>query len=488
MTLFQKTFIELCASFGSAPFLDDDRVGVFSIEESYQISLRAAKDLQDAGFQSGDGIIVKASRDASTTLLFYATQILGLIALTIDPRQDAEALLKLDPRLKGIIYQDDPNDVCHWVIKAGEKECQMVVPSKYEGGFIEPEYRKDADAVWVLTSGSEGHFKVVRHCQEDLFSHCRRYHGPSSCHEYDRGIMLLPLYHVFGLALIYIPLVVGFSLYFPTSLDLDEIIDYTIKKKITYLDTVPSFHYVLAKRVQERGIHFTTLRNGLTAGAPMEESRFKEIEETLGMKLLPVYGASEIIGISGLGEEGSQERRRTTVGPLVPGTELRIVDDNGNILDAGQQGEIVVRSPSLMLGYLGEDSGIDEEGFFATGDIGYLDEIGDLHITGRKKQIIIRNGNNISASEVENRLLKIKGIEYCCVVGVPDSLAGEVPAAAIVKKEGTPASIIEEEIEKELPKNLWPGHILYLDALPALGSGKTDRVKVKEMLLEKIKG
>ena len=320
--------------------------------------------------------------------------------------------------------------------------------------------------------------------QETLFSHFERYEAPSSCDEKDCGIVLLPLFHVFGLALILYPIHTGFSLYFPKNLDLDYIIDSVIKKKVTYLDAVPSFHYVVAKRVQERGIHFTDLRNGLTAGAPMEESRFREIEQTLGMKLLPVYGASEIITISALGENASQERRRMTVGQLLPGTDIKILDENGKALGVGQAGEIVVRSPSLMLGYLGEDSGLDGQGFFATGDIGYLDENADLHISGRKKQIIIRNGNNLSAVEIENRLLRLVGVEYACVVGLPDEEAGEVPGALLVLKEGAKEEDIRPEIEKELPKNLWPDVLEFMGKMPQLASGKVDRIKVKEILLK----
>ena len=468
--------------------LDDDRIGEYSIEETYNLTCITAKRLFDFGFRPGEAIIIKATRSASTVILFYAFQFLGVITVLSDYRQNEKDIYKIDPRIKGCAYQkDEADNIFSWTIEKEGKSILIDVPeTKGEDSFFPGVNREDnSDAVWVFTSGSEGKFKVVRHSQETLFSHCSRYAKPSSCDETDRGIVLLPLYHVFGLALIYFPVLVGFAICFPSSLELDDIIDYAIRKKITYLDTVPSFHYALAKRIKERGVTIPSLRNGLTGGAPMEESRFKEIEETLGMNLLPVYGASEIITIAALGQEASQERRRNTVGQLIPDTELRLLNENGEEVKIGEPGEIVVRSPSLMLGYLGEDSGIDENGFFATGDIGYLDENGDLHISGRKKAIIIRNGNNLSIAEIENLLLEINGIVNCCVVGVPSSKSGETVAAMIQAKEGTGKETIISEAKEKLPKIMWVEHMEFVSSLPLLPSGKLDRVKIKDILQNK---
>ena len=485
MTLFQKTFLERVEHQSKNALLEDDRIGDFTIEETYHLVSNLAKRLYEFGYRPGEAVIIKATRSASTTILFYAFQFLGVITVLADSRQDAKALSSLDPRINSLAYQkDEANAITEWTIERNEESTLIKVPDldAEKSDFPGVDRIPSSDAVWVFTSGSEGQFKVVRHSQETLFSHCRRYAGPSSCDETDRGIVMIPLYHVFGLALIYIPIVVGFAICFPSSLELDDIIDYAIRKRITYFDTVPSFHYLLAKRVKERNIKIPSLRNGLIGGAPIEATRFKEIEETLGMKLLPVYGASEIITIAALGQEGSQERRRTTVGQIIPDTEMRLVDENGNEVDKGEPGEIVVRSPSLMLGYLGKDTGIDEEGYFATGDIGYLDENNDLHITGRKKQIIIRNGNNLSIAEIEKRLLEVEGILSCCVVGRASETSGEAPAAMIVLKDKENQTDVQAEIEKKLPKIMWPERIEFVSSLPLLPSGKVDRVQIKKLL------
>lgn len=488
MTLFQKTFLERVEKQGKNLMLDDGRIGEFTIEEAYSLTCITAKRLYDFGFRPGEAIIIKATRSASTVLLFYACQFLGLITVLADYRTELESLYKIDPRIKGVAYQKDENGaLLIWTIEKGDSSMELKIPDlgtapfDFEGVDRVP----NSDSVWVFTSGSEGGFKVVRHSQETLFSHCARYAKPSSCDETDRGIVLLPLYHVFGLALIYFPVLVGFGIYFPSSLELDDIIDYAIEKGITYLDTVPSFHYVLAKRIKERGVKIPSLRNGLTGGAPMEESRFREIEETLGMNLLPVYGASEIITIAALGQEASKERRRTTVGQLIPNTKLRLLDENGEEVDKGEQGEIVVSSPSLMLGYLGKESGIDEDGFFHTGDLGYLDENDDLHISGRKKAIIIRNGNNLSIVEIEALLLKIEGILGVCVVGIPSQESGEAVAAMVSLEKGADRERVSQRIRESLPKIMWPERLEFVASLPLLPSGKVDRVRIKREMSQK---
>ena len=114
----------------------------------------------------------------------------------------------------------------------------------------------------------------------------------------------------------------------------------------------------------------------------------------------------------------------------------------------------------------------------------YLDENGDLHISGRKKQIIIRNGNNLSIVEIENRLLKVAGVKSACVVTLPSQEVGEVPGAMISTLEGEDISEIQDRIEAELPKLLLPEKILFTSTLPLLPSGKYDRVQIKKALME----
>ena len=157
-----------------------------------------------------------------------------------------------------------------------------------------------------------------------------------------------------------------------------------------------------------------------------------------------------------------------------------ILDEKGNELPAGVEGEICVESPAIMLGYYGEEyMPLDEQDRLHTGDLGYLDEEGFLHITGRIKDIIIINGNNVSAARLENKLTSLPFIFNAAVVGVKDEKRGEAPLALVVLKEGE--TYDEEEVKKVFNKAEMPKEIVIVKEFPLTSSGKIDKQKIKEM-------
>jgi fatty-acyl-CoA synthase len=162
-----------------------------------------------------------------------------------------------------------------------------------------------------------------------------------------------------------------------------------------------------------------------------------------------------------------------------------ILDENGNEVASGGEGEICVMGPAVMLGYyrdtLSTKEAIDEEGRLHTGDLGYLDENGNLHISGRKKDIIIRNGNNISIRRIEDALHMLPEISRAAVVGMTHEKLGEVPCALVVIKEDccTSEEEIKNHLSQHLAKNELPERLLFSKALPLTSSGKPDKQKIK---------
>ena len=146
-------------------------------------------------------------------------------------------------------------------------------------------------------------------------------------------------------------------------------------------------------------------------------------------------------------------------------------------------GEICVRGATLMLGYYNDEKAtneaIDEQGFLHTGDLGYIDTNGYLHINGRIKDIIIRNGNNLSAVEIERKIISLEKVKDACVVGIPDKDDGEVPCALIVASE-----CVDDELLKVLTKIEKPKHVIYSRRVPLTSSGKPDKQAVKNLFLK----
>ena len=143
-----------------------------------------------------------------------------------------------------------------------------------------------------------------------------------------------------------------------------------------------------------------------------------------------------------------------------------------------EDGEITVKGPALFLGYFGE-APVDRNAFFPTGDLGYLDEKGFLHITGRKKDIIIRNGNNISSRAIEQKLLSLPFIANAAVVGVTDPDCGEVPVAMVVVREGE--TYDRAAVAAVLSKPEMPREVRMVNDLPLNATGKIDKQKIKEL-------
>ena len=205
MTLLHQIFAKTALAHPSYPFMDDDRFGVYGIRESLALSQQTASLVSELGLKSGDGLIMKATRSASAVTLICATQILGLVLIPIDERKDADKALKLDPRIKAVACQKNEKEAIRvWTFRFfdGEKTIEIPTIPDLSCGFENKNYDPDLDCLWVFTSGSEGAQKIVRHSQRMPFSHCERYSGPSSCDENDRGIFLLPMNHVFDLAMV----------------------------------------------------------------------------------------------------------------------------------------------------------------------------------------------------------------------------------------------------------------------------------------------
>jgi acyl-CoA synthetase (AMP-forming)/AMP-acid ligase II len=207
-----------------------------------------------------------------------------------------------------------------------------------------------------------------------------------------------------------------------------------------------------------------------------------------------VYGMSETATfVSAARSTDPETIRTTTFGRPLPGTEIRIVEpESGRVLAAGETGEILVRGPTLMVGYyrVPPSATFDAEGFFRTGDLGHLDAAGHLHFTGRLKDIVKTAGVNVAASEVEAALCRHPAVRAAHVVGVPHPTRGENVAAFVVLNPG--ASATEDELRDAcraaLASYKVPRHVLPIDdaELPRTGSGKVEKAALRRLASERI--
>ena len=216
-------------------------------------------------------------------------------------------------------------------------------------------------------------------------------------------------------------------------------------------------------------------------GGPMNAGALGRAEETLGTRIIRVFGMSECLGHTTTRPEEDAHTRLGTDGRPFPGTEVRAVDGDGRPLPVGSVGAAQVRGPSLFVGYARNGRPappeLTDDGFLPTGDLVRLDGDGTMSVLGREKQIIIRGGRNIDINEVEAAVARIPSISQVCVVPVPDEMLGERPAALVVTTD--PGLTLEAVIgfldESGVPKSKWPEFVFVVPDLPQNRVGKLSR-------------
>ncbi|MFQ9424681.1 MAG: class I adenylate-forming enzyme family protein [Christensenellaceae bacterium] len=454
--LLYEYFEEYASERGNDTFLFDEKI-CYTVARAFNIAKSLARQLQNAGIKRGDFVAIKAERTPRTILLFYALQFIGGVAVLRDPHENTDDKIRIiDDRLS-----------------LGKTETVLAFDERDVSGLRLAAKSRSTSAV-IFTSGSTGEKKAVCLSQYNFINNSLDTLHIGGYREDDVNILIVPVHHVFGLALIVTAVVAKHGIFVPKSVETDYVIDCMIKYNVTRLNGVPSLYLALAANTRAEEVK--GLRCGLIGGAPCSAEQFRKIEQKLGVTLVPVYGMSECIGISCGDYRDSIENRCDSVGRIYSMNTLKIESD----------GEILIKSPAMAAGYLDGGSVADPEGWLHTGDLGYLDGAGFLHVSGRKKDIIIRNGNNISAAKIEAALLGLSYIEGAAAVAASDERAGEIPCAMVALKAGEKRT--EEEILRDLTRFLtkieMPVRISPTEKLPLTSTGKTDKEKIKKFFSE----
>lgn len=438
-----KFFYDYVTARPNDRFIFDERVS-YTVREAYDTILSLAAQCNAAGVVQGTRVALVAARTVGTVLCFFALQFIGAETVLIDPRESADGY--------GYVLKDG-------VLTSGKGRTALDYSPRDARPVIAGDGKEPT--VVIFTSGSTGVPKEVRLSQYNFINNSLDTLAIGGYFPDDVNIDVVPIHHVFGLALLFTAVVARHCVFVPERLEADYIVQSIIRYKATRLNGVPSLY--LAMAASPFAAQIRSLRYGLIGGAPCTKEQFERIERGIGITLIPVYGMSECIGISCGSMNDSAEIRRTSVGRVYSMNTVKFSSD----------GEILVKSPAMAFG------AAEADGFLHTGDIGYLDDCGFLRIGGRKKDIIIRNGNNISALAVEQKLLRLPYVRDVCVVSVEDEDEGEVPAAAVVlREECVPKErfLSEGLIKPEIPK-----YTVTLAAIPLTSSGKPDKQKVRAM-------
>jgi acyl-CoA synthetase (AMP-forming)/AMP-acid ligase II len=340
------------------------------------------------------------------------------------------------------------------------------------------------------TSGTTAEPKGARHGDRTLRTASLGMSERLGLAEDDRFAFVFPITHVAGGVYAYAALAYGLTFVLDQAFDPATTIDLLRRESITQAGAGTFFHqtYLAAQQALPEGEQlFPHVRTFPGGGAPKPPSLHHALKAAFGAGVVSGYGLTEAPILTMNDHRAPDDILATTEGPAVAGTRLRIVTVDGKEAGVGEEGEVRAKGPQVTLGYLDaslDAAAFDEEGWFRTGDLGTLDAEGNLTITGRLKDVIIRKGENISAKEVEDLLFTHARVADVAVIGLPDPESGERACAVVVAPPGEEPISFDEMREHLLAAGLitrkLPEQLEVVDALPRNPSGKIVKFELQK--------
>jgi len=450
----------------------------------------------DHGIGPGARVALLLENSDTYNIWYFAVMALGAVAVPLNVKlvpaeiafmlQDAGCVLVLsEARFADTLRGIAPGP-------SGAPALRLLdggLPSASPGVFDTGAVPIDADAAIYYTSGTTGRPKGVVHTHRSLIAGTLQ--GPPAW-EYDServvNLAVTPQFHIANHTVFLPTLAVGGTLVIDT-FGTERTFELIQRHRVTQLFAVPSILLLLTQFEDRDRFDLGSVTRVAFGAAPMPVHKLEAVQALFpNAALVHGMGQTECSGTTVTLPSPQAFEKAGSVGINIAGTEIRIVDEADAELPAGAVGELVTRGPNVMSRYLNRPEASAEAlrgGWLHTGDLGYRDAQGYLYLVDRKKDMIIRGGENIYSSEVEQALYGMPGIALAAVVGQPSELFGEEVFAFLVAREGAPRLTLDEvqaHCAERLAKYKRPTAIRYLDALPQTATGKIQKGELKAML------
>ena len=387
------------------------------------------------------------------------------------------------------VRMEGPNDEYEGLLAAASDE------------YLPPSVDEDAMAELFYTSGTTGRPKGVVLTHRNLHLHAIYAALVLRMTDADTILHVVPLFHVNGWGAPHWMTLVGGKHVMLRKFDPAALLALLEQERVTHLLGVPTIFTAVINHPDHVTRDLSSLKEAIIGGAPASPTLVEAIEREMGCAAIVGYGLSETTPVLAIArprphltareEPDMAARRKAMTGYAMAGAALRVVDNDGaDVAANGEEiGEIVVRSNVVMEGYYRDPEGTAEkirDGWFHTGDMAVIDEVGYITIKDRSKDIIIRGGENISSVEIENAIASHASVLECAVIAAPDERWGEVPVALVVLREGEEATAqdLRRHVRAQLADFKVPRAIEFRDALPKGGTGKILKTELREPFWE----
>lgn len=338
----------------------------------------------------------------------------------------------------------------------------------------------EADAALVFSSGTTGLPKAVRHTHVSLDEAVRHWRDALQLTRRDRIQVATPPSHILGLLNLLTAWETGACVRLHPRFDIDRVLHHIESDRITVEMAVAPIALAIASHPRLESYDLSSLRYIMWGATPVNAHVAETVTRRTGVRWLPAYGTTELPVIAC---NSIEDARLDTVGRAVPGVDLRVVSlETGEPVGSGEVGEIQARSASLMAGYLPTEATNEaiRDGWYRTGDVGWLDTGGWLRITDRLKEMIKVRGFQVAPAEIETVLHGHPAVKDCAVFGIPDGINGEAIVAAVAAAEPVDASQLTSLVDEKLASYKHLSRVVFVPEIPRLPSGKVLRRVLKE--------
>ncbi|WP_031073082.1 4-coumarate--CoA ligase family protein [Streptomyces sp. NRRL S-118] len=467
---------------------------------------RIAGALAGAGLRKGDVLALHSPNTVVYPAVFYAATRAGAAVTTVHPLSTAEEFAKQlrDSSARWIVTVSPLLEVARRAAElvGGVREIFVCDQADGHRSILDmlgpaapgPAVAIDPDedvAVLPYSSGTTGVPKGVMLTHRSIATNLAQLEPLIRMGPGDRILAVLPFFHIYGLtALMNAPLRLGATVVVLPRFELDQFLGAIEKHRINGLFVAPPIVLALAKHPAVARYDLSSLEYIVSAAAPLDAHLARACSARLGLPpVRQAYGMTELSPGTHVVPLSAEDPPAGTVGKLLPGTDMRIVslDQPGKDLGVGQEGEILIRGPQMMKGYLGRPSEtaamIDPDGWLHTGDIGYTDADGWLFVVDRVKELIKYKGFQVAPAELEAVLLTHDGIADAAVIGVYDEDGNEVPKAYVVRQPDA-TGLSGDDIMAFVAGKVAPykkiRRVEFIGGVPRAASGKILRRELRE--------
>jgi acyl-CoA synthetase (AMP-forming)/AMP-acid ligase II len=481
--------------------------GRLTLSEIHARAQTVAANLHRLGIEQGDAVAVQLPNWPQTAIAYYAIAALGGVLIPIVSiygptevgfilRQSGARALMLPRRYRRIDAATDVPRLGHTpdlrrVIVVGDDDPVPETVAWHDlemapddTSFPAPAANAAALAVIVYTSGTTADPKGAQHSHDSVLAELRDGPTPPLGVPGTVNLQPFPAGHTAGLAALFGPAVHGYPTVLLDTWDAAACAALIEEHRVSAMAGTPFLISSMLDAAEANGNDISSLRHGVTGGAGVPPALVRRAD-AIGWRVGRCYGATEQPSITGCASSDPISKRADTDGRRLGSNQLRIVDEDGAELPIGEEGEIVSAGPEQFIAYTDPELNRDAftaDGWFRTGDVGRLDADGYVTITDRRKDIVIRGGENISSQEVENVLLAHPGVAEAAIVGMPDPAYGERVCAFIVLRPGRTLELPEVQrhfTQAGVARHKTPEFLRIVDELPRTAAGKVRKAELR---------